>query len=85
GAKLGSDAKENSISEIMEFVPEGVEATVLYKGNVAEILHQLMGGLRSGMSYCGSKSISELRGKNNFVRITSSGLRESHSHDVDLV
>ena len=85
GAKLGRDAKEKSSSEIMEFVPEGVEATVLYKGNVAEILHQLMGGLRSGMSYCGSKSISELRGKNNFVRITSSGLRESHSHDVDLV
>ncbi|MBS3104174.1 IMP dehydrogenase [Candidatus Woesearchaeota archaeon] len=85
GAKFGRDAKEKTSTEIMEFVPEGVEATVPYKGNVSEIVHQLMGGLRSGMSYCGAMTIKEVQEKGEFVRITSAGLKESHAHDVNLV
>ena len=83
---LGRDVKEqNSFSNIFEFVPEGVEAMVPYKGSVAEIIYQLIGGLRSGMSYCGTRTINELKKNSEFIRITSSGLRDSHAHDVNLV
>lgn len=88
GAKLGRDVKEknnNDFSDALDFVAEGVEAVVPYRGSVKEILSQLVGGFRSGMSYCGAKGIAELRGKGEFVRITSAGLKESHSHDVDLM
>ena len=85
GAKLGRDAKQNSKSDIEEYVPEGVEAMVPFKGDVSEIIYQLMGGFRSGMSYCGSRKLSELKGKCNFVRITQAGIRESHAHDVSLI
>ncbi len=88
GAKFGREAKENnsdSFESLVDFVPEGVEANVSYRGSVSEVLHQLVGGLRSGMSYCGSKTIEQMRGKCEFVQITSSGLRESHAHDVNLI
>jgi IMP dehydrogenase len=64
-------------------VPEGVEAVVPYRGNVAEILHQLVGGLRSGLSYGGARNIRELQENAEFIEITPAGIRESHSHDVD--
>jgi IMP dehydrogenase len=57
---------------------------VPYKGSVLTILHQLMGGIRSSMGYCGCKSIPELHEKANFVEITSAGVRESHVHDVKI-
>ncbi|WP_022853352.1 IMP dehydrogenase [Thermodesulfatator atlanticus] len=65
-----------------KFVPEGVEGRVPYRGPVSGMVYQLMGGLRSGMGYCGCKNIQELRTKARFVRITPAGLRESHVHDV---
>jgi IMP dehydrogenase len=68
-----------------EVVPEGVEALVPYRGSVADILHQLVGGLRSGMSYAGACSIEQLWQKAEFIRITPSGKLESHPHNVELI
>ncbi len=65
-----------------KLVPEGVEGRVPYKGTLAETVFQLMGGLRSGMGYCGSHNVQELKTKAQFVRITGAGLRESHPHDI---
>jgi IMP dehydrogenase len=65
-----------------KLVPEGIEGRVPHRGSLAQILYQLIGGLRSGMGYTGCKTIAELRSKAKFVRITSQGLRESHVHDV---
>jgi len=70
---------------LLDYVPEGVEAFVPYKGNAAEIINQLVGGLRSGLSYCGATEISQVRGKGEFVRISSAGLKESYPHDVDVM
>jgi IMP dehydrogenase len=68
-----------------EVVPEGVEAVVPYRGEVAEIIYQLVGGLRSGMSYCGARNIAELQERATFVPITGAGMRESQPHDVQLL
>ena len=65
-----------------KLVPEGVEGRVPYKGAVGETIYQLMGGLRSGMGYCGCHNIEELREKAQFMQITAAGLRESHPHDI---
>lgn len=65
-----------------KFVPEGIEGMVPHRGPLADNIYQLIGGLRSGMGYVGCKDISELKTKAKFVRITSSGLKESHVHDV---
>jgi IMP dehydrogenase len=70
--------------ESKKLVPEGVEGRVPYKGLLSASVHQLVGGLRSGMGYCGCKNIEELRKKARFVRITTAGLRESHVHDVTV-
>jgi IMP dehydrogenase len=70
--------------EDKKLVPEGVEGRVPYKGLLAESIHQLVGGLKSGMGYCGCSNIEELRRDSRFVRITASGLRESHVHDVTV-
>ncbi len=69
---------------VSDVVPEGVEASVPYRGSAAEVLTQLVGGLRSGMSYCGAATLAELREKARFTRITPAGLRESLPHDVEL-
>jgi IMP dehydrogenase len=63
-------------------IPEGVEGRVPYREPLAAILHQMSGGLRSGMSYVGAKNLKELRDKGRFVRISHASLRESHVHDV---
>jgi IMP dehydrogenase len=76
---------ELAIEEWEEVVPEGVEATVPYKGALADTIHQLVGGLRSGMSYAGACSIEELCQAAEFIRITPSGMQESHPHDVELI
>jgi IMP dehydrogenase len=65
-----------------DYVPEGVEAMTPYKGPAAETINQLLGGLRSGMSYCGVTELNDLRGNGDFVQITAAGIRESHAHDV---
>ena len=65
-----------------KFVPEGIEGRVAYKGSVADMVTQLIGGLRAGMGYTGCRNINELQNNARFVRITSAGLRESHVHDV---
>jgi IMP dehydrogenase len=70
--------------ESKKLVPEGVEGRVPYKGLLSASVHQLVGGLRSGMGYCGCRSIDDLRKKARFVRITPAGLRESHVHDVTV-
>ncbi len=77
-----SQEREVARGEISKLVPEGIEGRVPYKGLLAELVAQIVGGLRSGMGYCGSKTIEELQQHGRFVRITSAGLRESHVHDV---
>ena len=72
-------------NNIDKFVPEGVEGRVPYKGSVAAILFQLVGGLRQSMGYCGCSTIGDLRSKAEFVEITTAGIRESHVHDVQIV
>ncbi len=67
-----------------KLVPEGIEGRVPYKGPVADVLYQLVGGLRSGMGYCGAADIRDLQKKARFIRITTGGLRESHPHDVTI-
>ena len=69
--------------EAEKLIPEGVEARVSYKGPLGPVLHQLVGGLRQAMGYCGAPTIEELKGA-RFVRITGAGLRESHPHDVTI-
>ncbi|MDY0394732.1 IMP dehydrogenase [Virgibacillus halophilus] len=71
-------------TETKKLVPEGIEGRVAYKGPLADTLHQLVGGLRSGMGYCGANSLDQLRNDSQFVRITNAGLRESHPHDVQI-
>ena len=66
-------------------VPEGVEALVPYRGSVTDILHQLVGGLRSGMSYAGASTLEELRQNAEFIRITGAGMQESRTHDVSVL
>lgn len=67
-----------------KLVPEGIEGRVAYKGAVGETLYQLCGGIRSGMGYCGTPTIENLKRDNVMIRITNAGLRESHPHDVDI-
>ncbi|AJC50535.1 IMP dehydrogenase [Coxiella endosymbiont of Amblyomma americanum] len=67
-----------------KYVPEGIEGRVPYKGPLRGVVHQLIGGLRSGMGYTGCKTIMEMRTKTRFVRITSAGIQESHVHDVTI-
>jgi IMP dehydrogenase len=65
-----------------KLVPEGIEGRVPYKGTLADMVTQLVGGLRSGMGYTGCHNINEFQEKTRFLRITSAGLKESHVHDV---
>ncbi len=67
-----------------KLVPEGVEGRVPYKGAVSDTIYQLLGGLRSGMGYCGTRTLPELKENGQFVRITGAGLKESHPHDVNI-
>ncbi len=67
-----------------KFVPEGVEGRVPYRGTVSEIVYQMVGGIRSGMGYCGKADIEALRTTSEFVRITNAGLLESHPHDISI-
>jgi IMP dehydrogenase len=75
---------QEGVKDLKKLVAEGIEARVPYKGQVANVIYQLMGGLRAGMGYCGVASIEDLRTKTRFVRITHAGLRESHPHDLTI-
>lgn len=75
---------QGGVNEANKLVPEGVEARVPYKGDVSDIVFQIIGGLRSGMGYVGAATIAELRENAQFVKITNAGLRESHPHDVQI-
>lgn len=84
---MESGSKDRYAQEGVEnkkLVPEGVEGRVPYKGALSSSVHQLVGGIRSGMGYCGCVNIEELRYKSRFIRITAAGLRESHVHDVTV-
>jgi IMP dehydrogenase len=83
--EAGSDESAESQADWDKVVPEGVEAVVPYRGHVEEILYQLVGGLRSGLSYGGAHTIQELQEKAEFIEISAAGVRESHSHDVRRV
>ena len=78
--RYGQEGEDTS-----KFVPEGVEGRVPYRGPVSNMISQLIGGLKSGMGYCGCRTIEELRKKARFVKITPSGYRESHVHDVNIL
>ena len=82
GARLGRPLLPAGHQGHLKLVPEGIEGQVPYKGPVANVLHQLVGGLRAAMGYVGAHDIAELHQKAQFVRISSAGLRESHVHDV---
>ena len=74
---------QDAEDDVKKLVPEGISGRVPYKGNLVEVMYQIIGGLRAGMGYCGAPSIEKLKGA-KFVRITSAGMRESHPHDVTI-
>lgn len=79
-ARFSSD--RYSQESVEKFVPEGIEGRIPFKGPLADVVYQLVGGLRSGMGYTGCKTIKELQEKTKFIKITNAGLRESHAHDI---
>jgi len=74
---------QGDVEDVQKLVAEGIEGRVPYKGPLAPVLHQLVGGLRQAMGYCGAATIDEMK-QARFIRITSAGLRESHPHDVTI-
>jgi IMP dehydrogenase len=74
---------QGDVEDVEKLIPEGIEGRVAYKGPVGPILHQLVGGLRQAMGYCGAATLAEMKHA-RFVRITGAGLRESHPHDVTI-
>jgi len=79
------ETEEEAAVGLIDYVPEGVEAFVPFKGNASELIGQLVGGFKSGMSYCGATEISQMRGKANFIKMSPAGLRESYPHDVEVM
>jgi len=84
--KLGSKDRysQGNVNDEAKLVPEGIEGRVPYRGTLSAVVHQLMGGLRSGMGYVGAKDFSELRKRAEFVKISTAGLKESHPHTIEL-
>ncbi|MBR6812383.1 MAG: IMP dehydrogenase, partial [Oscillospiraceae bacterium] len=82
-AAMANGSKDRYFQEgNKKLVPEGVEGRVPYRGPVSDTIFQMLGGIRSGMGYCGTENIEALHERGEFVRITSAGLRESHPHDI---
>ena len=75
---------QKEVTDALKLVPEGIEGQVAYKGHIAAIIHQLVGGIRAAMGYVGAETIPEFQSKARFIRITGAGLRESHVHDVHM-
>ena len=72
------------VTEVSKLVPEGIEGRVAYKGPLANLTYQLVGGLRAAMGYCGARTIEEMKKNTKFIRITVAGLRESHPHGIAI-
>ena len=70
--------------DVKKFVPEGIEGRVAYKGNLSEIVYQYVGGLRSGMGYCGAADLQTLQQQSQFIKISGAGIKESHAHDIEI-
>ncbi len=88
GATVDRTLRENGEApddDLTDVVAEGVEALVPYRGLASEILNQLVGGLRSGISYCGARNLEEMRKNARFVRVTEAGVKESQPHDVEVI
>ena len=75
---------QKDVTDALKLVPEGIEGQVAYKGPIAPILHQMIGGLRAAMGYVGGADLAQFRERARFIRITGAGLRESHVHDVTI-
>jgi IMP dehydrogenase len=75
---------QGGVRETQKLVPEGIEGRVPYKGPIAAVIHQMVGGLRASMGYTGCKDITELKTRAKFIRMTSAGFKESHVHDVTI-
>jgi IMP dehydrogenase len=75
---------QSDVTDSRKFVPEGIEGQVPYRGPIKDTVHQLVGGLRTSLHYCGATTIAELQKNAKFIRITNAGLRESHPHDVQI-
>lgn len=71
-------------TDARKLVPEGVEGRVAYKGTVEDTVFQLIGGIRSGMGYCGAKTIEDLKQNGRFIKISAASLKESHPHDIHI-
>ncbi len=82
GAMAGGSTDRYSLDPTQKLVPEGIEGRVVSKGPLADLVYQLVGGLKAGMGYCGYSSIEQLRAEGRFIRVSPAGLRESHVHDV---
>ena len=84
-AAMENGSKDRYFQEgAKKLVPEGVEGRVAYKGSVEDTVFQLVGGIRSGMGYCGCPTIEDLKEKSKFVKISAAALRESHPHDIHI-
>jgi IMP dehydrogenase len=84
-AAMENGSKDRYFQEnARKLVPEGVEGRVAYKGSLEDTVFQLIGGLRSGMGYCGARNIGELHEKAEFVKISAASLKESHPHDIHI-
>jgi IMP dehydrogenase len=75
---------QGGVNEANKLVPEGIEGRVAYKGSVADILFQMIGGLKSGMGYVGAANLKQLRDEAQFIQMSGNGLKESHPHDVQI-
>ena len=75
---------QDAEDDLQKLVPEGIEGRVPYKGPLGDTVYQMVGGLRAAMGYCGAATISQMKSKARFVRMTDAGLRESHPHDISI-
>jgi IMP dehydrogenase len=75
---------QQEVADTLKLVPEGIEGQVPYKGPVATVIHQLVGGLRAAMGYTGARTVAEFQKNAKFIRVTGAGQRESHVHDVTI-
>ena len=82
GANMSKNKKTTGKDDVFDLVPEGVEAVVPYRGALSGIIKQLVGGICSGMSYCGAHTIEEMHNNAEFIRISGASVKESGSHDV---
>jgi IMP dehydrogenase len=82
GAMASGNTDRYSLDPTQKLVPEGIEGRVVSKGSLADLVYQLVGGLKAGMGYCGCRSIAQMQCEARFIRVSPAGLRESHVHDV---